>query len=327
MRITYINSLRLVATLAVVFLHTSAGLLDTREIENFDDKFFLSCYKYTMQFSVPLFVMISGALFLNPAKEVGFGLFWHKYVKRIALALLVFGLPMCLIETYFSKQGGVIDSVIHFVTGHSWAHMWYLYMLIGLYLITPIIKPFVIRASDKDWLAALGLLFVLSSLLPTLNVMGAGLTGYMIFSTPYLFIYMLGYWLCWKAPQKIFENKMSLITIIILCIGIIIIKCHYGCDVYGYATPVVICLASALFLLFKSLNVNWTLANKLTPYCFGIYLMHPVFINFAYKFLKIDEGLVLPIYNFIGFFLLFTLLSLCSTYILMKIPFMKKHVL
>ena len=70
--------------------------------------------------------------------------------------------------------------------------MWYLYMLIGLYLITPIIKPFVVKASDRDWLAALGLLFVLSSLFPTLNAMGAGLRGYMFFSTPYLFIYLLG---------------------------------------------------------------------------------------------------------------------------------------
>ena len=33
--------------------------------------------------------------------------------------------------------------------------MWYLYMLIGLYLITPVIKPFVVKASNKDWLAAL----------------------------------------------------------------------------------------------------------------------------------------------------------------------------
>ena len=205
--------------------------------------------------------------------------------------------------------------------------MWYLYMLIGLYLITPIIKPFVARASDKDWLEALGLLFVLSSLFPTLNAWGAGLTSYMIFSTPYLFIYMLGYWLCWKAPQKICGNKTLLIVIIILCIGIIITKCYYRFDVYGYATPVVICLASAFFLLFKSLNVNWNLANRLTRYCFGIYLVHNVFINFAYKFLKIETEAVVPILNFIGFFLLFTLLSLAGTYILMKIPFMKKHVL
>lgn len=200
-------------------------------------------------------------------------------------------------------------------------------MLIGLYLITPIIKPFVVKASDRDWLAALGLLFVLSSLCPTLNAWGAGLTSYMFFSTPYLFIYLLGYWLCWKAPQKICGNKMLLTAVIILCIGIIVTKCYYGFDVYGYATPVVICLASALFLLFRSLNVNWKLANQLAPYCFGIYLVHPVFINFAYKFLNIDEELVVPIHHFIGFFLLFTLLSLASTYILMKIPFMKKHVL
>ncbi|WP_368326966.1 acyltransferase family protein [Phocaeicola sp. RTP21359st1_F7_RTP21360_211022] len=77
---------------------------------------------------------------------------------------------------------------------------------------------------------------------------------------------------------------MLLIVIIILCIGIIITKCYYRLDVYGYATPVVICLASALFLLFKSLNMNWNIANKLAPYCLGIYLMHPVFINFVYKF-------------------------------------------
>lgn len=106
MQISYINSLRLLATLAVVCLHTSAGVLETREIGDFDSKFFLSCYKYFMQFSVPLFVMISGALFLNPAKETGFGLMLRKYVKRIALALLVFSLPMCLIETWFNNPGG-----------------------------------------------------------------------------------------------------------------------------------------------------------------------------------------------------------------------------
>ena len=104
-----------------------------------------------------------------------------------------------------------------------------------------------------------------------------------------------------------YGNKMLLIVIIILCIGIIITKCYYRLDVYGYATPVVICLASALFLLFKSLNMNWNIANKLAPYCLGIYLMHPVFINFVYKFLNINEEMVVPILNFIGFFLLFTL--------------------
>ena len=65
MRINYINSLRLLATLSVVWLHTSAGLLDARAIMNSDAKFWLSCHKYCMQFGVPVFVMISGALFFE----------------------------------------------------------------------------------------------------------------------------------------------------------------------------------------------------------------------------------------------------------------------
>lgn len=326
MRINYINSLRLIATLGVVFLHASAGILDLREIPNTNDKFMHTCFKYSMQFAVPIFVMISGALFLNPAKEIGFPLLLRKYVKRIALALLIFGLPMCVIETYFSNTG-VINGIIHFVKGQSWAHMWYLYMLIGLYLITPIIKPFVTKASDRDWIAALVLMFVMSSLFPTMNAMGAGLTSWMIISTPYIFIYMLGYWLCWKAPQRMVGNRFALTVIILLCLAIIVAKCYYGFNYYGYADPVTICLAAALFLLFRSMNVNWKFANWITPYCFGIYLVHNVFINFAYKFLKIETEAVVPILNFIGFFLLFTLLSLACTYILMKIPFMKKHVL
>ena len=327
MRISYINSLRLIATLGVVFLHASAGILDLREIPNPNDKFMHTYFKYSMQFAVPIFVMISGALFLNPAKAIGYPLMLHKYVKRIALALLIFGLPMCFVETYFGNTGGVINSITHFVTGHSWTHMWYLYMLIGLYLITPIIKPFVTKASDRDWTAALVLMFVMSSLFPTLNAMGAGLTSWMIISTPYIFIYMLGYWLCWKAPQKMVGNKFALTAVTLLCLAIIVAKCYYGFNYYGYADPVTICLAAALFLLFRLFNVNWKLANWITPYCFGIYLIHNVFINFAYKFLKIETEMVVPILNFIGFFLLFTLLSFISTYILMKIPFMKKHVL
>lgn len=111
-RINYLNGLRLLATLAVVWLHTSAGVLDARNVACADDKFWLSVYKYCMQFSVPIFVMISGALFLNPAKETGFGLMFKKYVKRIALALLLFGLPMCFAETYFSNSGGYL-TVLH----------------------------------------------------------------------------------------------------------------------------------------------------------------------------------------------------------------------
>lgn len=41
-------------------------------------------------------------------------------MKRIALALLIFGLPMCLIETYFSNSGGGINK---YYTFYNWTFM------------------------------------------------------------------------------------------------------------------------------------------------------------------------------------------------------------
>lgn len=155
-------------------------------------------------------------------------------------------------------------------------------MLIGLYLMTPIIKPFVVKASDRELLYGMGILFILSSLLPTMNMMGINLTGYMIISTPYIFIYVLGYYLCWRFPDRLL-NRVWLIAILLLCSVIMLIRAILGCNLYGYIDPTIICTGAALFLIVRMWNINSKLANRLTPYCFGVYLLHPVFINFMYK--------------------------------------------
>ncbi len=100
----------------------------------------LLCYKSLLEFCVPIFVMISGALFLSPGKSVTFDKVIKKYVKRIVYALVVFAFPMCTAETLFTQSGGLICSITNWITGKSWDYMSYLYMLIGLYLLTPIIK-------------------------------------------------------------------------------------------------------------------------------------------------------------------------------------------
>ncbi|MCD8291581.1 MAG: acyltransferase [Prevotella sp.] len=334
MKITYLNGLRVLAALSVVFLHTSSSITD-REVLAFMDKVLLFFYVCVLQFSVPLFVMISGVLFLNPAKDTSYKSLW-KYVRRILLVLIVFALPMSAMELGFPTIGGgnslnvkhfITDTLLNWVTGHSWNHMWYLYMLPGLYLITPLIKPFVVKATNTELKIILCVLFVLSSLMPTIEKIGLPLKGYMIISSPYIFIYILGYYLHWRASSPLYKNKWILSFIILACVCIIIWKCYNGLGSYGYSDPLVIVMAAAIFLMFKSFNVNSRLANKLVPYCFGVYIVHLVFINIAYKILKVDASVVVPFYNWIGLGLLFTLLSIATTHFLLKIPLLKKYVL
>lgn len=329
MRIGYLNSLRLIATISVVVLHSAAGLLDTRPL-NLDEYHGLVYWRCLQHYAVPMFVMISGALFLNPAKEVGYEAFFHKYVRRIVLALVCFALPMSIAESIVTSGCNVLSIVNgggNWLSGHSWAHTWYLYMIVCLYLLTPLVKPFVVRATNRDLVWCLTVLFFLSSVLPTIDVEFVDLGGYMLLP-PYLFIYLLGYALCWRVDViKGRKQTLLLTAFIIICCLLIFWKCLNGMRKLSYADPLAIVLAASLFLLFKSFDIKWSIADKLTPYCFGIYLIHPVFINLAYKILNMETAFISPLPNNILLGILFFLLSLASCWVLRKIPWMRKNVL
>lgn len=322
-KITYIEALRLIATCAVVLMHTSsafyASLPETTPLLAFHT------YHYIGFFAVPIFVMISGALFLSPQRDTSYRNLLCKYVRRIALALLVFGLPMCMLESRFEHQS-VLDACMNFLRGHNWTHMWYLYMIILLYLLTPVLKPFVLHQKRTTVEIGLGILFIISSLLPSMKNYGIEIESWIVLSTPFIFYYILGYYLA--TMEKIRIGKISLSIVLFLFIAITIIRASLPDAVPTYEDITVVMGASALFLLLKRLSVNWNIANRLTPYCFAIYLIHPVFINIFRKVLHIDLTTYGdPIYIVPIAFLAIFILSLIVSYLLRLIPPMRRYVI
>lgn len=93
-RIAYIDWLRSIACFAVVVLHVSGGQewFSAKEV-SFEWTIF-NLYDSLVRWCVPIFIMISGALFLNPEKEIGIHkLYVHKHF--VFLHLLCFGL-LCM---------------------------------------------------------------------------------------------------------------------------------------------------------------------------------------------------------------------------------------
>lgn len=320
----YINVLRLIATLSVVLLHTSAGVLDNN-FNNGQYEFSYGFYKQINQYAVPVFVLISGFLFNNPNKYIDYKLLFTKYVRRIALALLLFGLPMCVIESILFEHDSIFIAICNFVRGHSWSHMWYLYMLICLYLITPIIKPFLIHSCKRDLEVGLCILFMVSSILPSINYYIMPITSWMILP-PYIFIYLLGYYLGYVEQFKISKSHLLLL----LAIFIVAIVIKVSCNIYDtiYYDVIVIYGAFIIFMLFKKFDSHWKISDQLAKYCFGVYLTHPIWINFAYKYLHvIPHHYYNPWISILFFGICFTILSFATSMVLMKIPFLKKYVL
>lgn len=323
-RIAYLNILRLLATLGVVVLHCSSTWLDNGIYVD-EDHLAFSFYDLINVFTVPMFVLISGALFLNPAKDTGYRIIISKYVRRISLALLIFGLPMCIAEMFFSG-GSWGSAVFNFLTGNSWGHMWYLYMLVGLYLMTPILKAFVCCSTRKSLFVALVVLFIMSSVLPTLKYYGIPINGWLTFNNPYIFLYLAGYYL---VTMKVNRVKLwMIIAVLAICVFIICSKAIAGTDTKMYFAPESLIMAMSLFLLFKKKDFKWHIADLIAPYCFGIYITHTLFYNFLQKVVHVSPAdymnawISIPILGMLVF-----LLSLGICYILRKNYWLKKYVL
>ena len=128
---------------------------------------------------VPLFVMITGALLLPVKTEAG--PFYKKRILRVLWPFLIWsviynlfpwitgllGLDPRIILDFFPYAGEDVMRQSPVVTGLYLAeiplnfsivdvHMWYIYLLIGLYLYLPIFSAWVEKASDKAQLWFLG---------------------------------------------------------------------------------------------------------------------------------------------------------------------------
>lgn len=170
----YPDVLRIVSTLAVIAIHTTVSLWKDLPPQTFEWQV-LNFYGSISRWCVPVFVMISGIFFLDPEKNIDAGLIWKKYIPRMALAILVFGL--------LYRIPGLVDSIINdnlppkkiaylvarmfamLVFDNGWYHLWYLYMIIGLYMLVPLFRIMVRNATKKDLEYFLVLFFIFSSVL------------------------------------------------------------------------------------------------------------------------------------------------------------------
>jgi len=110
---------------------------------------------------VPLFIMISGALLL-PAK-LSMGEFYRRRGTRVLLPFLFWSVLYALVPALFghslfmdsskpydwAQAGTVLLGNLLNYNADVW-HFWYIYVLLGLYLLIPVISPFVASASKRQ---------------------------------------------------------------------------------------------------------------------------------------------------------------------------------
>ena len=327
----FLDVLRWMATFAVVLYHVLNALQGSINLSE-SKTLVYNLAAVPMRWHVPTFLMISGALFLNPEKQITYAALFRKYIRRILLALIIFGYPMALIELYFTTHtitaGMFLQGLQNLIAGKTWSHMWYLYMLVGLYLLLPSLRSIIGNESKRNKLYLLIILFVFTSVLKTISDFGIAKIGFTLpVSSVYLFYFLMGYYCLYEIEVS---PKMRTLSILGIVCSLLIVFVNAFCKLdlpLDAESPVIVVLTVSLFLLARSIPLRSILLTKTRHLCFGVYLVHVFFLHVLYKVVGISPFdypvfLSIPVIAIIVF-----ALSILVSAVLNKIPPLRKYVM
>lgn len=320
-RQTELDILRLLATLAVITIHSV----------KISAPFGIA----PLVWCVPVFFLISGRFFLDPEREITLEKLFQKTIPHVITAFIFWSAAYTIYYLLSGSYAGLnlFGILTEFV--HGPYHLWFLYALTGLYLLTPILRK--IAADDKTLIYTLVLFTVVNIIteyliyLPKLGFVAENFVSRLGLEnvTGYMGYYLLGYFI-WKKKGAI--GKKTEVAIYILGIGMfaatITAECLIGSElrdadfVKQYMKPNVILFSAALYTFFIKRVSQWHFSEKsqyilmkLTGYGFGVYCIHALLNG-----LIPTQFFALPICSSLLRVLVLYLLSLLLTWLIRKIP-------
>ena len=279
--------MRIIACFGIVVLHT---LFSSKVYFNLSDNnyMWIDIFQNLLMWEVPLFLMITGALLLDPNKELGKSKI-IKYTLRVGIALVVITFIYQLLDSIYSPKNFEFIKVakswiIKLLTGQSWAPTWYLYLMIGLYFMIPFYRMITKNASMKQIGILIVIFIIFISILPLIKVDGHNLSFYIPTSIIYPCYLFLGYFIFNnKIPKFIYVVLLIFSTIIIVQITFMRffeLKNVDGDLSLGYENLLVIMQSVGLFGILKDFKWNVGLVVKsIDKSTFGIYLIHIILIK------------------------------------------------
>lgn len=283
-RIAYIEWLRVFAAGAVVLMHTAAKGWNTGAVRS-GDWAVLTMWESLVRWPVPVFMMITGSLFLP--RRTTLGRVVTGYLPRMALAYLLWS------GIYALHSGG--DFAEKLAAGHY--HLWYLPYLCGVYLALPFLQRIVSDEKLERGLlavsAVVGLFLpwladVLAWLLPDgQNIIGS-LRRHLEFSffMDCTALVLLGHRLHRRKQSRRERRRIYLLGLIgILITGYATICASRRGGVpstlfFDFKAPNNLMTAAAIFVFAKYHLKTLPRAAELLARCsFGIYLLHPLIIE------------------------------------------------
>ena len=314
-RIVFVDYIRVVACFLVMLVHASenfyaadaSGLAgNVSLLANESNRFWVAFYDgFYGRISVPLFMIVSAFLLVPMKSGVTMGDFYKRRFKRIIPPMVIFMLLYTFLPLAWggmSWEQSLSDLKMLPLNFPSMAgHLWFMYPLISLYLIIPVVSPWLERASAKEELTFLGL-FGISTFIPWIHrfispeIWGecfwncftmlwycSGYLGYLVMA------HYIRYHLDWNRKKKLIAGSLFLLAGAAFTGWSFWYMGTPGQTIetpllewsWEFCTPNVLLASFGAFLLFSCIERKETpkLVRELSDMSFGMYLMHLFFLG------------------------------------------------
>lgn len=295
----WVDVLRVFAIAAVVIVHVSADIVTEWSSVSRNGWWAANFYDSLARGAVPIFVMLSGALLLPQVES--YRDFFRKRLQRILIPFVAWTVFYLLWRKYFYEPHmGVQEAVRRIANGEVHFHLWFLYLITGLYLMVPFLRIFAAHAGRRDMAYFLGLCFFIASLIPFWERLDdlffhTGIRFHIPVEAARGFIgyFLLGFFLLRESKPSFFAGAGFgwFVAFLVCFLGSAWIVFHsnqFPTLFYDNMAPNVVFYAASFFIIVKETvprieaRLNSGVKEcllSLSSASFGIYLIHPVFID------------------------------------------------
>lgn len=217
---------------------------------------------------------------------------------------------------------------------------WYLYMLLGLYAITPIIRTFLHHAEKRDCTVFFLISFIVGFVIPFVcRLFGIDpqiiwVEKYFSFFSTYLFYYSFGYY-CFEHPVS---KQTKLVLLILITLGGILTILGCNGNLFGlsekwiaYDSPFTLIYSTLLFnLIIQCRLENEKLLAKIVTFVascsLGVFILHPIVIVAMRKIIYLDVNNFCPVVSIPILTVIVYALCTIITLLIKKVPILKRFI-
>ncbi len=346
-----LDYLRVFASVAIILLHVTAQSLPYVELAGTEWNIYNFC-NAASRWGVPVFIMMSGALFLP--REIPTKTLYKKYILRMAISYIVWSVFYALVnplgDLVFKKETQIsfLEIINNAISGE--VHLWFLPMIIGIYMCLPLIKLLTKDKNTTKYFLILSLVFCFLATqirLISENFLRGGLLSFfesintlfknshmdfVIGLVPY---FILGHYLNKNEIKKSLRLVIYILGVVGFAATVLLnlfASKNAGKSLevfYGGSTLNVLLMSAAMFVWFRYNAKGTGLLNKiivpLSKYSFGAFLAH-IFVLKVLSALGIQPTSFSPVLSVPVITIVTTIASYLISFILNKIPVIKKYI-